>query len=68
VHTTERKAEPLRDVNKEVSMEDNAKQIKCLVMSHQLNAEIARYITMSNKSFGNMAMLRFVGSPLTNKN
>jgi hypothetical protein len=60
--------DPLIDINKEVGLEVNTEKTKYMLMSHHQNVGQNRVTKIANRSFENMAELKYLGTAITNQN
>jgi hypothetical protein len=60
--------ETLADAGKEVSLEANTEKTKYMLLSRQQNAGQIHDIKRVNRSFENVAELRYLGTTVTNQN
>jgi hypothetical protein len=63
-----KKAEALLDAGKEIGLEVNVEKTKYLFMSRHQTTGQNHYIKAANKSFENMAELKYLGMTLTTQN
>jgi hypothetical protein len=68
MHTIKKKAEALVVGSKEIRLEVNAENSKCMVMSRDQHAGQNHDMKISNKSFERAEQLKYLGTTLTNKN
>jgi hypothetical protein len=68
INIIKKNTEALLDASKEVGLEVNAEKSKYMFMSHHQTTGQNHYITAANKSFENVAKLKYLGTMVTNKN
>ena len=68
VHTIKENAEALVVVSKEIVLEVNADETKCLAMSRDQNAGQSHGIKSDNSSFERVVEFKYLGTTITNQN
>jgi hypothetical protein len=68
IDSIKKNTETLIDSSKEVGLEVNAEKAKYMLLSHHQNAEQTHDIKIANRSFENVAQLRYLGMTVTNQN
>jgi hypothetical protein len=68
VDTTKKNTEALLDASKEVGLEVNPEKTKCMLMSRSQKIGQKYSIKIANRSFEEVAKLRYLGTTLTDQN
>jgi ribosomal protein S2 len=68
IDTIKKNTKTLTDASKEVGLEVNTEKNKYMLLSRHKNAGQNREIKIANRSFGNMALFRYLGTTITNQN
>jgi hypothetical protein len=68
IDTIKKNTETLIDASKEVGLEINAEKTKCMLLSHHQNVGQNRDIKIANRSFENVALLRYLGAAVAKQN
>jgi hypothetical protein len=68
INIIKKNAEALLDAIKEIGLEVNSEKTKYMFMSRHQIAGQSNYITVANKSFEKVAMLKYLGATLTDQN
>jgi hypothetical protein len=68
IDTMKKSTQTLIDASKEVGLEVNAEKTKYLLLSRHRNAGQNHDIKIANKSFGDIAQFRYLGTTVTNQN
>jgi hypothetical protein len=53
---------------KEIGLEINTRKTKCMLMSRHQGAEKIHKMIIANRSFGNLAHFKYLGTTVTNQN
>jgi hypothetical protein len=68
IDTIKKNAKTLSDASKEVGLEVNAEITKYMLLSHHQNAGQNHNIQVGDRSFENVAQLKYLGMTVTNQN
>jgi hypothetical protein len=68
VPTVKENTEALVFASKEIGLEVNVHNTKCMVMSRDQNAERSQDIELKNSSFGRVEQFKYMGTTLENQN
>jgi hypothetical protein len=68
INTIKKNTETLTDVTKEIGLEVNTEKTKYMTLSHHQNSVQNHYIKTANRSFENVAQLKYLGMTVTNQN
>jgi hypothetical protein len=66
--TTKKNTQTLIDTSKEVCLEADTEKTKYILLSRHQNAGQNDYIKIANRSFGNVAQFKYLGTAITNQN
>jgi hypothetical protein len=68
INTIKKNTQTLIDARKEVGLKINAKKTKRILLSCHQNVGQSHDIKIANRSFGNVAQLKYFGTTVTNQN
>jgi len=68
INTMKKNTEAVLEASKEVSLEVNTEKTKCVVMYHHQNIGQNHNLLIANKSFENMANVKYLRITITNQN
>jgi hypothetical protein len=68
IDTIKKNTEALLDASKEVGLEVNPEESKCMLMSHYQNVSQKHSIKTANRSFEDVAKFKYLGRTLTDQN
>jgi uncharacterized lipoprotein YehR (DUF1307 family) len=66
INTTKKNKETLNDASKYVGLEVNAEKTKYISLSRHQNIRQNHDVKPANRSFGNVAQLKYLGTTVTN--
>jgi hypothetical protein len=66
--SVKKNTETIIDASKEVGLEVNAEKTKYMLLSHHQNAGKNHNMKIGDRSFENMAQLKYLGTTVTNQN
>jgi hypothetical protein len=68
INTIKENKESLLEAGRDVGLEINAENTKCMIMSHNPNSEQNQNIRTANESFESVVTFKYLGTTLTNEN